>query len=72
LLFEQRHSRSKNGVASLARSRSKNGVASLAYGAVPSNIVSDGNARLEQERSRQHGTTGLHSAVRERPLPLSF
>jgi hypothetical protein len=26
------HSRSKNGVASLARSRSKNGVASLAYG----------------------------------------
>jgi hypothetical protein len=25
-------SRSKNGVASLARSRSKNGVASLAYG----------------------------------------
>jgi len=26
------YSRSKNGVASLARSRSKNGVASLAYG----------------------------------------
>jgi hypothetical protein len=26
------HSRSKNGVASLARSRSKNGVAALAYG----------------------------------------
>jgi hypothetical protein len=26
------HSRSKNGVASLAHSRSKNGVASLAYG----------------------------------------
>jgi hypothetical protein len=26
-----RHSRSKNGVASLAHSRSKNGVASLAY-----------------------------------------
>ena len=30
-----RHSRSKNGVASLARSRSKNGVASLAMGGDP-------------------------------------
>jgi hypothetical protein len=30
------HSRSKNGVASLAHSRSKNGVASLAYGTRPS------------------------------------
>jgi hypothetical protein len=30
------HSRSKNGVASLAHSRSKNGVASLAYVSRPS------------------------------------
>jgi hypothetical protein len=30
------HSRSKNGVASLAYSRSKNGVASLAYVSRPS------------------------------------
>jgi hypothetical protein len=36
------HSRSKNGVASLAYSRSKNGVASLAYGARAGTPVQQG------------------------------
>jgi len=56
------HSRSKNGVASLARSRSKNGVASLAYG-VPAIHVLNG-CREEGRGSPRRRGYGLAGGTR--------